>query len=366
MEFDLQLQGLGKVFDNGTVAVEDFDLDVKKGEFIAFLGPSGCGKTTTLRMIAGFETATSGDILIRGKRVNTMPPERRPTSMIFQNYALFPHLSVRDNVGYGLDVKGIKGAARNAKVNGILEKLGLADIAEIRPGTLSGGQRQRIALARGLVVEPDVLLLDEPLGALDANLRKVIQAELKLLQRSLGITFVFVTHAQSEALALSDRVVVMNRGRVEQLSSPIALYTRPKTPFVAQFIGRNTIIDGVLTERSGPYASIKTRTGEYRGFLNAPLDIGAAARIAIPTEALDVLPAGHPDLASSYGANVAPGIIERREVVGSIVLFTIRLEAERQVFVEGHVEKLSNAALGAGSAVALAWQADRSTIIAAG
>ncbi len=172
--YDLQLSHVGKVYDNGTAAVIDFNLDVDRGEFIAFLGPSGCGKTTTLRMIAGFEDISSGDILIRGKRINDLLPERRPTSMIFQNYALFPHMTVRANVGFGLEVKGTPTAERDAKVTRILEKLDLLNVADLRPDRLSGGQRQRIALARSLVVEPDILLLDEPLGALDANLRKSI------------------------------------------------------------------------------------------------------------------------------------------------------------------------------------------------
>jgi ABC-type Fe3+/spermidine/putrescine transport system ATPase subunit len=362
VDFDLQLKGIGKVFDNGTVAVANFDLDVKKGEFIAFLGPSGCGKTTTLRMIAGFETATSGDILIRGRRINDMPPERRPTSMIFQNYALFPHLTVRDNVGYGLDVKGMAKAERDTKVDRILDKLGLMDIAGIRPSNLSGGQRQRIALARGLVVEPDVLLLDEPLGALDANLRKVIQAELKLLQRSLGITFVFVTHAQSEALALSDRIVVMNLGKVEQISNPLELYSRPKTPFVAQFIGRNAIFDGELAEAGEALAQLRTEFGMFSGALNAPLSKGDKAKIAIPTEAIDVFARAARREGSS---NIVEGVIERRETVGPIVQFFIRLANGRQVFVEGHVEKFGGEALPPGMEVAIGWQPERATIIAA-
>ena len=214
MIFDLELINVGKVYDNGTMAVDAFNLSVTKGEFIAFLGPSGCGKTTTLRMIAGFEKISSGDMMIRGARMNDVPPQRRPTSMIFQNYALFPHMTARCNIGYGLEVKGLPKAERDAKVDRILATLGLEDIADRKTDKLSGGQRQRIALARGLVVEPDILLLDEPLGALDANLRKAIQSELKLLQRNLGVTFIFVTHAQSEALALSDRIVVMFDGKL--------------------------------------------------------------------------------------------------------------------------------------------------------
>ena len=242
MAYDLQLSHIGKVYDNGTPAVIDFNLDVEKGEFIAFLGPSGCGKTTTLRMIAGFETITSGDLMIRGKRVNDLNPEQRPTSMIFQNYALFPHMNVRQNIRFGLEVKGMAAAEADRKVDRIIDKLGLSDVADMRPNRLSGGQRQRIALARSLVVEPDILLLDEPLGALDANLRKSIQNELKLLQRELGITFVFVTHAQSEALALSDRIVVMNHGRVEQIGTPAEIYDQPASPFVMSFVGAVNVL----------------------------------------------------------------------------------------------------------------------------
>ncbi len=258
MTYDLELINVGKVYDNGATAVSNFDLAVNKGEFIAFLGPSGCGKTTTLRMIAGFESITSGDMMIKGVRMNDIRPEHRPTSTIFQNYALFPHMTVRRNVGYGLDVKGMPKAERDAKVDRIIATLGLEEIAERKPEKLSGGQRQRIALARGLVVEPDILLLDEPLGALDANLRKAIQNELKLLQKTLGVTFIFVTHAQSEALALSDRIVVMNQGRVEQISPPHQLYTRPDTPFVAQFIGRNTIFKGAVETQTNDVARIAT------------------------------------------------------------------------------------------------------------
>ena len=185
MPHDLQLSHVGKVFDNGTAAVIDFNLDVAKGEFIAFLGPSGCGKTTTLRMIAGFEAISSGDIFIRGERINHLLPEERPTSMIFQNYALFPHMSVRDNVGFGLDVKKMPAAQRDAKVGRMLETLGLSDVAGQRPDRLSGGQRQRIALARSLVVEPSILLLDEPLGALDANLREIFSVFVRSMKWNL-------------------------------------------------------------------------------------------------------------------------------------------------------------------------------------
>ena len=236
-QFDLELVKLRKVYGGETVAVEDFDLQVSKGEFISFVGPSGCGKTTTLRMIAGLEEITSGDLLIRGRNFTRIPAEKRPTATIFQNYALFPHLTVRENIEFGLKVRGLSSADVKRRTDAIIDKLELGDVSGSKESALSGGQKQRVALARGLAVEPEILLLDEPLGALDANLRKSIQEELKILQREVGITFIFVTHAQSEALSMGDRVVVMNAGRVEQEGTPEELYRRPATPFAARFVG---------------------------------------------------------------------------------------------------------------------------------
>ena len=369
VDHDLQLLNVGKVYDNGTPAVIDFNLDVKKGEFIAFLGPSGCGKTTTLRMIAGFEDITSGDILIRGRRINDMPPEKRPTSMIFQNYALFPHMSVRQNVGYGLDVKGMAKAERDTKVDRILDKLGLLDIADALTHKLSGGQRQRIALARGLVVEPDILLLDEPLGALDANLRKAIQAELKLLQRNLGITFVFVTHAQSEALTLSDRIVVMNQGRVEQISAPAELYTRPNTAFVAQFIGRNTIFDGTVLDENSEQVKVETPFGIFTGTPNKSPSAGRSAKIIIPSESLEIHPAGsvtRDQISAEYSGNVLPGVMERADVIGHLVQMSITLVGGSSVLLEGHVEKYRRDDLKPLSDVLISWKSKNATVISAG
>jgi putative spermidine/putrescine transport system ATP-binding protein/spermidine/putrescine transport system ATP-binding protein len=365
---DLELIGVGKVYDNGTPAVVDFDLTVEKGEFIAFLGPSGCGKTTTLRMIAGFETITSGDILIRGRRINDMPPERRPTSMIFQNYALFPHMTVRRNVGYGLEVKGLGKAERDGRVDRILAALDLTEVADRRPDRLSGGQRQRVALARGLIVEPDILLLDEPLGALDANLRRKIQSELKLLQRDLGITFVFVTHAQSEALTLSDRIVVMNQGRIEQVSAPHELYTRPQTAFAAQFIGRNSLFDGRVESVSGDQVTVDTPAGRLVGAAMRPVAPGSAVRVAVPSESLDVFAAaggGEDKLRADYAGNVLGGTVTARDIVGHVVQLTIRLERGETVQIEGHEDKFGDAALAEDAAVWIAWRPAEATVIAA-
>ena len=364
MTFDLELNTVGKVFGNGTPAVIDFNLSVAKGEFIAFLGPSGCGKTTTLRMIAGFENISSGDVLIRGKRVNDMPPQRRPTSTIFQNYALFPHMSVRRNVGYGLEVKGVDKTEREARVDRILATLGLEDISERRPDRLSGGQRQRIALARGLVVEPDILLLDEPLGALDANLRKAIQNELKLLQKSLGVTFVFVTHAQSEALALSDRVVVMNQGRVEQVSPPHQLYTRPDTPFVAQFIGRNTVLPGEVAGNEGDYIVVTTGIGTLAGRANGPLATSSRVNLVVPAEAIQVHAAARRDALAGM-RNLIDARIERAAVVGHIAHLAARLQDGRSVSLEAHVDKHRPGDFPAGSNVFLSWNPAEATVIPA-
>ena len=365
MTYDLQLVNVGKVYDNGTPAVIDFNLEVAKGEFVAFLGPSGCGKTTTLRMIAGFETITSGDILIRGAPINNVQPERRPTAMIFQNYALFPHMTVRGNVRFGLDVKKMPAAERDAKVERILDKLGITDIGDAKPDRLSGGQKQRIALARALVVEPDILLLDEPLGALDANLRKSIQNELKLLQRHLGVTFVFVTHAQSEALALSDRIVVMNAGRIEQISAPYELYTRPKTLFVAKFIGRNALIPGRVAAAHGGGFLLDTPFGQLGGaVLGKTPGVGSPASLAVPSEAIDVMPTStpHDELVQSYGGNPIKGKIDAIQQVGHIVLLAVLIGASEPIFVEGHADKYAGR-FHSGDEVLLAWKRDTATLI---
>ena len=365
MAYDLQLSNIGKVYDNGTEAVIDFNLDVDKGEFIAFLGPSGCGKTTTLRMIAGFESISSGDIFIRGKRINDLLPEHRPTSMIFQNYALFPHMTVRDNVGFGLDVKGMAPSERDAKVDRILDTLDLMEVEGVRPDRLSGGQRQRIALARSLVVEPDILLLDEPLGALDANLRKSIQNELKLLQRSLGITFVFVTHAQSEALALSDRIVVMNQGRIEQISAPYELYTKPQSLFVAQFIGHNTLIPGTVKSASATQTILETAFGVLAGSpTKASLAAGSKASLVLPAESVDIVPGktSKAALIKTYGSCFIPVAITGLQQIGHLVQMAVTLPNGETMAIEGHTDKYGGR-FAAGDSAHVAWKSSGATII---
>jgi len=242
----LELEHLSKSY-GPSAAVRDVSLDVHDGELLVLLGPSGCGKTTTLRMIAGFERPTSGEIRIEGTDVAHLPPHRRPTNTVFQSYALFPHLSVEDNVAFGLKRKKVSKEEIKQRVAAELERVGLASHGNRRPSQLSGGMQQRVALARALVNLPKVLLLDEPLGALDLKLRKELQVELKRIQRDVGITFVYVTHDQEEALTMSDRIAVMNRGRVEQVATPEEVYDRPATTFVAGFIGVSNLMPATVT-----------------------------------------------------------------------------------------------------------------------
>lgn len=246
----LQLAGVRKVFGTAT-AVERLDLDIADGEFISLLGPSGCGKSTTLMMVAGFEDVSEGSIRIRGRHVENLAPEQRRIGLMFQAYALFPHMNVAANVEYGLKMRGVPRAERQSRVKRALQMVRMEAFAERSPRSLSGGQQQRIALARALVIAPDILLLDEPFSALDRELREELQHEVRRLQQELGITTVFVTHDQEEALLMSDRVVVMSAGKVEQCAPPAELYNHPATPFVARFIGRGTLIAAKMAAR-GP------------------------------------------------------------------------------------------------------------------
>ena len=236
----VEIQEVTKRFGEVT-AVDGVSLSIGRGELFALLGPSGCGKTTLLRMIAGFEAPSAGTIRIQGEDVTQVPPHRRPVNMVFQQYALFPHLTVEENVGFGLRYKELPRSAHAARVGEVLALVRLSGFEKRRPDQLSGGQRQRVALARALVLEPQVLLLDEPLAALDPNLRREVQVELKQLQRELGISFVFVTHDREEALAMSDRIAVMNEGRVEQVGSPVGVFETPETEFVARFLGATNV-----------------------------------------------------------------------------------------------------------------------------
>src|SRR5919198_1378880 len=255
------LEGVSKRF-GGVGAVDDVSLEIAEGEFFSLLGPSGCGKTTTLRMVAGFERPDDGRIVLQGNDVTTVPANKRPVNMVFQQYALFPHMSVYDNVAFGLKVKKVPRAEHLERVHDMLRVVSLEGLDKRRARQLSGGQQQRVALARALVNRPTALLLDEPLGALDVKLRKQMQLELKRIQHELGTTFVYVTHDQEEALAMSDRIAVMNRGRVEQLGTPREIYEHPQTPFVAEFIGMLNSLDLQVDEVVGEYALARVADGQ--------------------------------------------------------------------------------------------------------
>ncbi|MFD9215343.1 ABC transporter ATP-binding protein [Streptomyces sp. NPDC087659] len=261
----VRLDGIGKSYGDHHV-VRGLDLDIAPGEFFSLLGPSGCGKTTSLRVIGGFTDPTEGAVLLAGEDVTSLPPDKRDVNTVFQSYALFDHLSVADNVAFGLKRKGVRRAEIRERVATMLERCQLDGLADRRPRTLSGGQRQRVALARALVNRPQVLLLDEPLAALDLKLRRRMQVELKQIQREVGITFVFVTHDQDEALTMSDRIAVMNEGRVEQCGTPEDVYEHPANGFVASFMGTSNLVpgtyrDGAIVVDDGPALPVGTRAG---------------------------------------------------------------------------------------------------------
>ncbi|MCQ2507763.1 MAG: ABC transporter ATP-binding protein, partial [Dorea sp.] len=245
----IELKHITRAFEDGFVAVDDFNLEVKRGEFVTFLGPSGCGKTTTLRMIAGFDLPTSGEILLNGKDISKLPPYERPINTVFQRYALFPHMNIFDNIAFGLKQKKMDRATIVKKVKKALALVDLEGFEDRKVTTLSGGQQQRVAIARAVVNEPEILLLDEPLGALDLKMRKEMQLELKAMHKELGITFIYVTHDQEEALTMSDKIVVMAKGEIQQIGTPEDIYNEPKNAFVADFIGESNIFNGIMTDK---------------------------------------------------------------------------------------------------------------------
>jgi spermidine/putrescine transport system ATP-binding protein len=267
------------------IAVDDLTLDIYEGEFFSLLGPSGCGKTTTLRMIAGFEEPTEGDISVGGDPMRRVPPYRRPVNTVFQSYAIFPHLNVFDNVAFGLRRSGVKGEELHKRVTDACEMVQLSGFEKRKPSMLSGGQQQRVALARALVNHPEVLLLDEPLGALDLKLRKEMQLYLKNLQHEVGITFIYVTHDQEEALTMSDRIAVMNEGRVQQVADPPTLYELPRNRFVSDFIGQTNVFSGTVESVSGKRITLSTPSGKVEATAcEVEVEVGAEAHAAVRPE----------------------------------------------------------------------------------
>ncbi len=314
---EVRLRSLTKRFED-QVAVDGIDLAIEPGEFFSLLGPSGCGKTTTLRMIAGFERPTEGEIVLDGVDVASVPPHRRNVHTVFQNYALFPHLDVFGNVAFGLRRRKIRRDEVRQRVEEALALVELQGLAGRRANQLSGGQQQRVALARALVLRPAVLLLDEPLGALDAKIRKQLRIELKALQEEVGITFVFVTHDQEEALSMSDRIAVMNAGRIEQIGTPAAVYEQPATAFVADFLGVSNLMDAEATPTAGGGCTV--RVGEFT--LHAGCgDLGARGQVKIVArpERIALLPHGAPE------DNCVPGMVERTVYVGANLQVIVRL-----------------------------------------
>ncbi len=330
----ISIRNVTKTFGN-MVAVDNVSLDILEGEFFVLLGPSGCGKTTLLRMIAGFEMPSDGQILIDGQDMAGVAPNRRPVNMVFQSYAVFPHMSVTDNVAYGLKIAGVGTSEIRTRVEEALDLVSLGGLGGRMPDQLSGGQRQRVALARGLVMRPKVLLLDEPLSALDAKLRAQMQFELAELQDNVGITFVTVTHDQDEALSMACRIAVMNKGDVAQLAAPSDLYEHPANRFVADFIGSVNIFEGTLTVDEPEKAEVNCpELG--RAFLNHGVT-GAhetTVWVAIRPEKITMLPVGRAKAKDSpAGTNVAQGQIKGMSYLGDITIYDVRLDSGRTIRV---------------------------------
>jgi ABC-type Fe3+/spermidine/putrescine transport system ATPase subunit len=323
----LDLVDLTKVFPGGTVAVEDFTLHIDHGEYVVLLGPSGCGKTTTLRMIGGHEFPTAGEILLDGQSLVDLPPHKRPTTTVFQHFALFPHRSVLDNVEFGLKMHGDEKAERRRRSLEILEMVGLRGLADRKPRQLSGGQQQRVALARVLVTKPKALLLDEPLGDLDRLLQLRMRVELRNLQRQLGLMFIHVTHNQEEALSMADRIVVMHAARIQQVGDPLTISTKPENELVATFMGDNNIVRGTVAERDGDRlvvgddhglrVSVRAQ-GDHRG-------VGAAASVAFRAAAVQI------DRPSAEGMNQADCEIVFVEYLGDLVKLHLSAGGQRML-----------------------------------
>ena len=359
----ISFRNVSKRFGRVT-AVDNVNLDIREGEFFALLGPSGCGKTTLLRMLAGFDVPTEGQILIDGHDMSHVPPNKRPINMVFQSYAVFPHMTVADNVGYGLRIDGVAAAERRARVEEALALVKLEGFGERMPDQLSGGQRQRVALARALVKRPKVLLLDEPLSALDAKLREAMRFELAQLQEKVGITFIMVTHDQDEALAMACRCAVMNRGMLQQVATPSDLYEFPNSRFVADFIGSVNMFEGRLSIDEPDHAVVTVPE------VNCPiyLDHGVTGAldsqvwVAIRPEKIELAKRNGGPMPkmedAPEGANVTPGVITHISYLGSESVYEVRLEGGRTVrVIRPNLTRWDQEDFGWDEPVWLAWHA---------
>jgi spermidine/putrescine transport system ATP-binding protein len=358
---DVKLVDVVKKFGDA-IAVDHVNLEVEDGEFFSLLGPSGCGKTTTLRMIGGFEAPTSGLIELQGQDVTWLPPYKRNVNTVFQNYALFPHLTIYENVAFGLRRKGTKDAEVKSRVTDMLALVELSGFEARRPTQISGGQAQRVALARALINKPAVLLLDEPLGALDLKLRKQMQVELKRIQQEVGITFIYVTHDQEEAMTMSDRIAVMNKGRYEQLGEPESLYERPTTRFVAGFLGVSNLLPGSVEGNDGTYAAVRladdTRVRAPRALVGeeATVSVGVRPEKIRLREAEAETPSGH---------NEMSGVVRDASYLGVSTQYQVEARGGATITVyEQNVERATKAELWApGEAVRLTWSPDHTFVV---
>ncbi|MCA0926802.1 ABC transporter ATP-binding protein [Ruegeria profundi] len=347
----LKLDGLAKSYGR-FVAVEEFSLDISEGEFIAIMGPSGCGKTTTLRMLAGLETANRGQITLAGTRIDQLPVWERETPLVWQSLALFPFMTVRENVEFGLKMRGVSRAERRRRADDWLERLGISSYADRNVARLSGGQRQRVALARSLVLEPKVLLLDEPLSALDAHMAIKMQGELKKLQRELGITFVYVTHSHSEAFSLADRVVIMNAGRVEQIGSPQDIFLRPRSKFVAQFVGGISLLEGRVSDKEDGKRFLDTPDGKVRLAPGAGLAKGATADLAVRADRISVT------VEPGWGENEIACTLISEEFAGAVVNLHLETASGHSLVAQLQQRDLEQLDASIGARVYASWHPD--------
>ncbi|HET8599068.1 MAG TPA: ABC transporter ATP-binding protein [Segeticoccus sp.] len=358
----IELSGVVKDYQSrrgeGFRAVQNLDLTIGAGEFFSLLGPSGCGKTTTLRMIAGFEEATEGRVLLYGQDVTTTPPNKRDVNMVFQSYALFPHMDIFSNVAFGLRRHKVPKEEIRARVQEALEMVEMGDLGKRRPTQLSGGQQQRVALARALVNRPRALLLDEPLGALDLKLRQTMQIELKRIQREVGITFVYVTHDQGEALTMSDRVAVMNRGRIEQLGTPEEIYERPATKFTAGFIGTSNILAGQVDRLDGDHAVLDYGdSGRVLVPRRLPVATGDRIELTVRPEKISLVDEPLPRGCALRGS------VKEVVYLGTSTNYTVATAAGSDVVVFQQNSATFRGHLGRGDDVWLSWEPDHSYLL---
>jgi len=356
----VELRGVSKRFGD-VAAVDDVSLHIGDGEFFSLLGPSGCGKTTTLRMIAGFEMPTDGEIVIQGQPMGATPPYRRQVNTVFQSYALFPHLTVAENVAFGLQMKKVAKSEIASRVAETLRLVRLDNYGQRRPKQLSGGQQQRVALARALVNQPAVLLLDEPLGALDLKLRKELQLELRGLQERVGITFVYVTHDQEEALTMSDRIAVMDKGKVLQIGSPTEIYERPTCRFVADFIGETNFLRGSVVQSSPQQATVKVGDLVVEGYTPQPVPVGQPVTVSIRPEKARLS-----EQRPQHAANVFPVKVDRIAYIGSDTRIFVTLDGEHRfvVWEQNSVSTLNpNAYYAQGDQAYLTWPVENALVL---